>query len=190
MLNHLLRFTLLSLLSFVLASSQAQGLDTIDHKGLDPLLKDYTVFRKDTLGKKMTIAAKAPEFRGGIAGWTNYLEKNLNTELGSRYIKVKKPDTSGRQTIVVNFTVSPIGVVSAVTAEPNKENHPKLVAEAVRVVSESPRWVPAVFQMFEDSPGKTAIQKITEQAKPGFTKVEYRHEQHITFLVSVIYDKK
>lgn len=191
MLKNVFRFTLLFFLSFVFISTlRAQDIDTLDHKGLDPLLKDYIVFRKDTLGKKMTIVAKAPEFRGGITGWSSYLEKNLNTELGSKYIKVKKPDTLGRQTIVITFTVSPIGLVSAVTAEPNKENHVKLVAEAVRVVSESPRWVPAVFQMYEDSPGKTAIQKITEQAKLGFTKVEYRHKQNITFQVSVIYDKK
>ena len=191
MLKNIFRFTLLSFLSFGFNSTlRAQDLDTLDHKGLDPLLKDYIVFRKDTLGKKMTIAAKAADFRDGIAGWSSYLEKNLNTELGSKYIKVKKPDTLGRQTIVVTFTISPIGLVSAVTAEPNKENHAKLVEEAIRVVSQSPRWVPAVFQMFEDSPGKTAIQKLTEQAKLGFSKVEYHHKQSITFLVSVIYDKK
>lgn len=101
------------------------------------------------------------EFPGGLAGWTKYLEQNLNAELGVKYVKIKKGQSVGKATVIVTFIVDKEGNISDVRAE-NKQ-HPKLVAEAIRVIKEGPKWIPA-----------------TQNGR----KVKYRHRQAITWQVS------
>lgn len=84
------------------------------------------------------------QFPGGLPAWKKYLEKNLNTGLADKYLKIPKGEKSVRQTVIVSFRVDRNGAISNVVAENAKDVHPKLAAEAVRVIKNGPRWMPAV----------------------------------------------
>ena len=85
------------------------------------------------------------EFPGGLAGWKKYLEQNLNTTLGAKYIKIPKGEPSAKAKVTVNFIVDKYGNIGDVNADSISIStvHKKLVAEAIRVVKEGPRWIPA-----------------------------------------------
>ncbi|MES2371237.1 MAG: hypothetical protein V4557_01575 [Bacteroidota bacterium] len=188
MRNRLLLFPLCFLL--ILASSElhAQKYDSTEKKLIDSLLPDYDLQQIDSLGHSFIAIQYPAAFRGGLKGWTAYLEKNLNRDLGAKYIKVRKGDTLVKQTVILTFTVQPSGLVSDVAAEPSAkgaELHPKIAAEAIRVVAEGPRWEPAQQETFEIVNGKLPMQEILARKKRGFKKVLYRHKQSITFVVSV-----
>jgi hypothetical protein len=166
----------------------AQQADSAQQKFLESILDSYSQTKLDTLGRSYSVIQIAASFRGGLQGWTDYLSKNLNADLGAKYIKVKKGDTIARQTIIVTFTVQPTGIVSDVTAEAPEKGmaiHPKLAAEAIRVIAEGPRWEPAQQESFEIINGKIPVDEILAKKKKGFKKVLYRHKQSITFVVSV-----
>lgn len=148
---------------------------------LDSVLIGYQFTQKDTLGHSYTTVIKPAAFRGGLEGWTAYLEKNLNRDLGARYIKLKKTDTTARQTVIVSFIVNANGFVTEVSAEKNG-THPKLTEEAIRVIRDGPRWEPARIDVFENADGKIPVQMILDKYKTGFTRSVYRHKQNITFV--------
>ena len=87
----------------------------------------------ECLSQKDTIPAQYP---GGIAGWTRYVIKNVNN--GSNSSK----GTKEKYVVTVLFTIDKFGNVSNVRAlkDPGKG----LAQEAVRVVSESGKWKPAL----------------------------------------------
>jgi hypothetical protein len=184
------RFLFSFLFLFILGSPglHAQKYDSTEKKLIDSLLPDYDLQQVDSIGHSFFVIQYPAGFRGGIKGWTAYLEKNLNRDLGSKYIKIRKGDTLVKQTVVVTFTVQPSGLISDVAAEPpvkGEDLHPKIAAEAIRVVAEGPRWEPALQETFEIVNGKLPIQEILARKKRGFKKVLYRHKQSITFVVSV-----
>ncbi|GEM_PF-1627366 len=152
----------------------------IKNSFIDSALNSYQITQVDTLGKVFTVVSKPAEYRGGLAGWTSYLQKNLNGELGAKYIKLKKTDTTVRQTVSVSFIVDINGLVTDVTADKGG-CHPKLIEEAIRVLKESPRWAPARIEYFENINGQIPIQKILDKSKSGFTRSIYRHKQNISF---------
>lgn len=85
---------------------------------------------------------KEPEFiRTG--GWGKYISTNINIELASKYIKLSKNQQQAIKTVIVTFIISENGTVSDVAIENKGEAHKKLEEEAIRIVSESPRWKPA-----------------------------------------------
>ena len=94
------------------------------------------------------------EFPGGIDAWRRYLERNL------RYPE-DAVDSEVEANVVVEFIVDPEGNISEVKAL----NDPGygLAAEAVRIIAQGPRWIPA------------------EQSN---RKVRYRHRQPIIFRLS------
>ena len=96
----------------------------------------------DSLFRSVQIEA---EFPGGGSGWRNYLEQNLNTRLGGKYIKIPKGDASAKATVIVNFLIDKEGNISEVTADSLSivTIHKKIVAEAIRVIKEGPKWKPA-----------------------------------------------
>jgi protein TonB len=96
------------------------------------------------------------EFPGGISGWKNYLERNLNSD-----IPVSNGAPAGRYTVLVSFLVDKTGAISDVVAENDPGYGTK--AEAVRVIAKGPHWKPAI---------------------QNGNKVIYRHKQSITFMVS------
>lgn len=101
--------------------------------------------------KVFTLVESPAEFPGGAEGWRKYLEQNMTYP--------KKALRKNIQGLVrIQFIVGKDGSVSEVQAL----NDPGggLAEEAIRLISESPKWKPA------------------EQNK---RKVIYRHIQSITF---------
>jgi protein TonB len=110
----------------------------------------------------VVTAVQVPaSFPGGYEAWNKYLEKNLRVEQTQQYVKIPKGQKAGMATVVVTFIVDKEGNISDVKAE-NKP-HRKLAEEAIRVVKEGPKWVPAQL---------------------NGSKVKYRHRQSITWQVS------
>jgi periplasmic protein TonB len=81
-------------------------------------------------------------FPGGPQGWRKYLEGNLNANL-ARFIKLKRNEKMAQQTAKLQFIVDKQGNISNVTCINANEIHPKLVKEAIRVIQEGPKWIPA-----------------------------------------------
>jgi protein TonB len=83
------------------------------------------------------------KYCGGNKAWAKYLQKNTNSELGNKCITIPKGKNSARVTVVVSFVISKWGYVTNVERAPNDtiKVHPKLLAESVRVIKASPRWV-------------------------------------------------
>ncbi len=94
---------------------------------------------EDMVFTKVDVEASFP---GGDAGWRQYLMKNLHPERIVDMIKFPKGKKEFTQTVIVKFIVSRDGSLHDITAE-NKEADPYCIAEAVRVIKVSPKWIPA-----------------------------------------------
>jgi periplasmic protein TonB len=124
---------------------------------------DSTKFKVENGQKVYYSVQKVAEFNGGMMAWKTYLERNLNTDLGAKYIKIPKGEKFAKQTVLMSFTIDVFGNVSNIIVDNLKEVHIKLAREAIRVLQESPKWIPA------EQNGK---------------KVIFRHKQSITFCLS------
>ena len=118
---------------------------------------------KNDKTKVFTKVEKEAKFPGGAQGWRRYLESNLNADLATKCIKLKKNQKEAQQTVAVQFIVDKEGNISNVEVRNPAEVHPKLAKEAVRVIKEGPRWIPA---------------------EQNGRKVIYQAFQYITFQVS------
>ena len=100
----------------------------------------------DTTQSNTTASALLHEaqFPGGAQAWGMYLQQSLNGKLGRKYIHLERDQTTATQTVFVSFLVDKDGNVTEVQVENSADVHPKLAAEAVRVISHSPKWNPAV----------------------------------------------
>jgi protein TonB len=105
----------------------------VSHAQIATTKKDTAVF---------TMTEKEAKFHGGIEGWKKYIETNLDASL-AKYIKLKKGQKLGQQTVKVQFLVDKTGKVSNVEVVNKDEIHPKLAKEALRVIKEGPDWEPA-----------------------------------------------
>jgi protein TonB len=76
-------------------------------------------------------------FPGEMAGWSAFLEANLNGA-----IPVKRKAPVGNFTVVVQFIVDQTGKISALKAL--TAHGFGMEAEVLRVMRKSPRWIPAV----------------------------------------------
>jgi protein TonB len=112
--------------------------------------------QEEDYDKVFTVVQIPAEFPGGIAGWTKYLERNLNRDL-----PVENGAPPGKYTVYVTFIVDKEGKISDVQAENDPGYGTK--DEAIRVIKKGPSWKPAVQN------GRNVI---------------YRHKQGITFQVS------
>lgn len=81
-------------------------------------------------------------FRGGEAAWRKYLSGNLNIDKVARKVRIPKGETEFRQTIIVKFVVNKKGEISNVSVE-NEDANRYCIEEAIRVIEESPNWIPA-----------------------------------------------
>ena len=109
------------------------------------------------------LVDKEARFPGGAAGWQKYLEHNLNSGLAGKYIRLKRKEKVGQQTVRLQFLVSKEGKIYDVKTINILEVHPKLAREAERAIKAGPDWIPA--------------------EKAG-TKVLYQATQNITFQVA------
>ena len=79
------------------------------------------------------ISETIPMFRGGYNGLKEYIRQNL------RYPMNFEDSIQGR--VIVTFTINEDGSLS--DAKITKSLHEQLDAEALRLVNEMPKWVPA-----------------------------------------------
>ena len=124
---------------------------------LTAAIKDTAKAKQDSAFKSTDIEARFP---GGAAAWVQFLQDNLNTKLGRKYIDIPRNEPSAKQVAIVSFLVDKTGAVTEVRVDNPDDVHPKLAAEAIRVISKSPAWIPATIN------GK---------------KVVYRQKQSISF---------
>ena len=113
----------------------------------------------DKLGCNLTYPS---EFPGGTAGWAKYIETNVHHEVSDN-IALKKGQNDSTQTVLVSFFVDTTGLLIDVKVENSMYVHPKVAAEAIRVIKNSPKWIPAI-----------------QNGKP----VMYRQMQRLSFQVS------
>lgn len=95
--------------------------------------------------KKIDFASmqSGPRFPGKEGAWLKYLQSNLNSQVGIKYIKLAKDQQKATVTVQVEFAVARDGSISDIQVTNKKDVHPKLAEEAIRVIQESPRWLPA-----------------------------------------------
>ncbi len=101
--------------------------------------------------KKDSILLEFPEgsveipaqFPGGNHLWILYLERNLNRELGYKYLTIPKGEKFAKQTVTVLFDIDRNGKTTNITVENSNSVHPELAKEGIRVIAASPLWSPA-----------------------------------------------
>lgn len=135
--------------------------------------------------KTFRVVQIESEFPGGVDGWVKYLQANLNGELGNKVIKIPKGQTSARVSVVVSFIVDKQGNISEITVDNAKDVPSKLAKEAIRVIKEGPRWIPAQQAAVLDIPGLTEQQRVDATVKKGLPKVISRKRQAITWQATV-----
>lgn len=81
-----------------------------------------------------TFIGKSPEFPGGTDSLYKFLESNLTYPEDA-----KKDSIQGR--VICRFTIDTDGSITDIQVL--RSVHPSLDAEAVRVISAMPKWVPA-----------------------------------------------
>ena len=159
---------LLFLTAFISICSFSQS--GADNKALhftDSSISSFQYFENDSIGKKFITVEKAAEFRGGSTAWIKYLRLNLDgSALAGKYVKIPKGQKSAKQQANVEFIVDPSGVPTEIRVINRDEVHPKIAAEAIRIIQESPRWIPGQREVFVDE-DLTAIE---EQIKDKVSK--------------------
>jgi protein TonB len=118
--------------------------------------KDFVESGNQDYDVPFTVVQIQARFPDGLAGWTKFLEKNLNRDL-----PVNNGAPAGIYTVVVSFVVNKEGVISEVQAESDPGYGTG--AEAVRAIKKGPNWIPA---------------------EQNGRKVTYRQRQAISFRVS------
>ena len=127
--------------------------------------ENYSKEKIDSIAKLLDVVQVPAEFPDGLDGWAKYLQKNLNVELGSKHVKIPKGQKIGKATVILSFIIDKEGNVSEVKVESTipKNIHSSLMKEAIRVIVNGPKWIPA-----------------TQDGK----KVKYRHRQSISWEVT------
>lgn len=85
---------------------------------------------------------KPASFHNSMEAWTKYVANSINPDLAPKYLKLKRGETIVSQIVKLKFMVTETGEVADIVVLNEKEVHPKLAEEAVRVIQESPRWAP------------------------------------------------
>jgi hypothetical protein len=115
----------------------------IDQKSIDDHVFDLPalpikIFSEETL-------RTSARFQGKEDGWQKYLTANLDSKVGLKYLKLPKGQREIAQSVIVEFFINEDGSISNIQVVNKNEIHPKLGEEAIRVLRESPRWVPATI---------------------------------------------
>lgn len=93
---------------------------------------------KDTsLVTKFSRVEVEAEFKGGVAAWTKYIQKNLDGN-----IPVKNNAPIGQYRVIVRFIVSKTGKISDVVAE--TDHGYGMEEEVIRILKNGPDWQPAI----------------------------------------------
>ena len=85
------------------------------------------------------IYEREAKYPGGRMGWSSFLENNLNADVASN-----SGAAVGQYKVVLQFIVNKEGFVENIEAVERPSNCIPCVIEALRVMSYSPRWIPAI----------------------------------------------
>jgi TonB family protein len=77
--------------------------------------------------------------------WNIYLKNNLNESVAAKYVKLSKGQDTASERVIVSFVVSEDGNISNIRVQNKDEVNSKLAGEAIRVIREFPRWIPATI---------------------------------------------
>ncbi|HEX8331352.1 MAG TPA: hypothetical protein VF622_01950, partial [Segetibacter sp.] len=80
---------------------------------------------------------KEPRFSGGLEGWGVFMEQNLNAQVAADAAAPR-----GLYPVTVQFVVNKQGELSKIKAISIPKGCQPCAAEAIRVLSKSPRWEP------------------------------------------------
>jgi len=138
----------------------------------------------DTAENTFTVIQEEAHFKnGGKEGWIKYLQENLKADLAYKYVQLPKKDTTIIIRAFVNFTVEPNGKIGKVWVENEKEVHPKLIKEAIRLIKNSPDWIPAKQAAFKESADTTLEQRMKIYGDKFYNSVQFRVRQTISWVV-------
>ena len=153
----------------------------------DSTLSSFQYYQKDSIGKKFTVVEKESEFRGGSTAWMKYLQKTVDMNVTTKYIKIKKGQKSATLQVKVAFIVDASGTPSDIKVINRDEVHPRLAAECIRIIEESPKWIPAQQETFVDEDLKAIEEKVKEKVsnKVGLKKVKSYKIQPMVFAIEV-----
>lgn len=142
-----------------------------------------STIKDSTTQKDYRVVQIESSFPGGQAAWIKYLQANLNADLGNKTIKIPKGEKSGRVSVMVSFIIDKMGYVSGVMVDNEKDVPSKLAKEAIRVIKDGPKWLPAQQAAVIDTPGLTPEEQVQATIKKGLQKVTSRKRQAITWQV-------
>jgi len=112
----------------------------IENRSVDDHIFDLPALpQKKLTPSEMVIPVHFP---GKEAGWLRYLQANLDSKVALKYVKIAKDQSEASQKVVVSFYVAEDGTVSDLKVVNQDEVNSHLAEEAMRVIRESPRWVP------------------------------------------------
>ncbi len=124
-------------------NAQSQGSDSAYYKG-NVYHFGFSGFnaKGDSLFTSTQIEA---EFPGGAVAWRSYLERNLKTSVGSKYIKIPKGESSAIARVNLNFQIDELGNIQDIQVDSVSRAtvHEKIIQEAIRVIKKGPTWTPA-----------------------------------------------
>ena len=100
-----------------------------------------TAANTDTINydRVFTKVDKPAEFPGGMKGWLNFLERNLDP-IASEEVNLE----TGIYTVHAYFKVTKIGVVDDIKVIDNKNKWFTCIAYVKKLMKKSPKWIPAV----------------------------------------------
>jgi periplasmic protein TonB len=110
--------------SLMLLSAEAIAQDTATNKKIDPVF---------------TKVEQEAKFPGGVDGWRQFLERNLNANVAAN--DGARP---GNYTVKLQFIVDKEGNISNVQAVDVPKACPSCGPEGVKVIRKSPKWIPAM----------------------------------------------
>jgi len=123
--------------------STSQVCTKLEQRNLDPHEFDLPKYPVKKLVRGFLVQPPRP--KGDEQGWTKYLQLNLDPKVSQKYVRLRRGEKSAQETVQTVFIVGEKGEILKVKVLNEKEVHSKLVEEAVRVISESPRWTPATI---------------------------------------------
>lgn len=83
-----------------------------------------------------------PQFPGGPKGWQLYLQRNMHADVASDIV-LRKKQRDSVEYVIVSFLVDTSGSISDVKVDNPGKLTPSVAAEAVRVITRGPNWIPA-----------------------------------------------
>ena len=119
---------------FITTKSVTKSTDKSEAQNLNNFKISYGI--PYVSNQKNVTRIKPPVFPGGEEAWVKYLERNLNHNL-----PLERGGPSGKYTVQLSFLVEQDGVISNIEAK----NDPGYgtAEEAIRVLKNSPNWIPA-----------------------------------------------